>query len=107
MAFIKENFTPIGGQSRRGKAPQVYAYATLDAATTVDGSGYFNLATAFGGAYSMLEAGDMIFVVNWTTAIGAGGTVADAGVHIIKTKNTSTGVLDATNAVDLLVTNAD
>lgn len=104
MALDLNNLTPVGGNSRRGKAPQVFAYATADTNATVDGSGYFNAGSAYKGAYNMLEIGDIIFVVVHTTSVGS-GTIADAGVHIVNGK--ASGVLDVTNAVDLLVTDAD
>ena len=56
MAFNKKEIIPIGGQSCRGRAPQVYAYKTTDAIETVKASGYFNGCGAF------LEQGDLIFV---------------------------------------------
>lgn len=104
MAFAIANFGPLGGQSRRGKAPQVWVYATTDAATTIDGSGYFNSATAYAGVYNLLELGDIIFAVIWGTAVGT-GTVTDAGIFIVNGK--ASGTVDVTNAVDLLVTDAD
>lgn len=108
MAFNSVNFTPIGGQSRRGKAPQMFSYATADALTTIDGSGYFNgsASVGFGGVYHHLEIGDIIFAVVHTTSVGS-GTVTDAGVFIVNGKNTTTGIVDVTNAVDLFVTDAD
>ena len=42
MAFDRANWSPIGGQSKRGKAPQMWSYTTTDAKTVVDGAGYFN-----------------------------------------------------------------
>lgn len=104
MTFAIANFGPVGNQTRRGKSPCVWAYATLDAATTIDGSGYFNGGVAYSGAYHLLELGDMIFAVIWTTAIGT-GTVTDAGIFIVNGK--ASGTVDVTNAVDLLVTDAD
>lgn len=105
MAFLIANFQPIGGQGKRGKAPQLWGYWTTDAATTIDGAGYFNAATNFGGAYHLINLGDIIFAVIWTTAVET-GTVTDAGVFIVNGK-TAAGVIDVTNAVDLFVTDAD
>lgn len=108
MTFAIANFTPIGGQSRRGKAPQMFAYATTDGVTTIDGNGYFNggsaASAAYGGVYNHLEIGDIIFAVVHTTSVGS-GTVSDAGVFIVVNK--SAGFVDVTNAVDLFVTDAD
>lgn len=105
MAFDITNFSPIGGQGKRGKAPQRFSYSTLDAHTTVDGSGYFNLATAYGGVYGQLEVGDIIDVVVWATAIGTGGTISTYGPHIVMTK--SAGTVDVSNVTTGTVTNSD
>lgn len=105
MAFNLTNFSPIGGNSRRGKAPQMFSYATLDAHTDVDASGYFNAAVAYGGAYHLLEIGDIIFVVVWATAIGAGGTMSTYGPHIVIDKES--GVVDVTNVTTGTVTDSD
>ena len=67
MVFNKQAITPIGGQSLRGKAPQVYAYKTTDAIATVKASGYFNDFNAF------LEAGDLIFVSTMNSSGAATG----------------------------------
>lgn len=104
MAFLIANFQPLGGQGKRGKAPQMWGYWTTDAATTIDGAGYFNAGVANSGAYHLLELGDIIFAVIWTTAVGT-GTVTDAGVFIVNGK--ASGTVDVTNAVDLFVTDAD
>lgn len=105
MAFDITYFNPVGGQSKRGKAPQVFTYATLDAHTTVDGAGYFNSSVAYGGAYNMLEIGDIIYVVVWATAIGAGGTMSTYGPHIVIDK--SAGTVDVTNVTTGTVTDSD
>lgn len=105
MAFDITNFSPAGANSRRGKAPQLFTYATLDAHTTVDGSGYFNSSTAYGGAYNMLEVGDIIYVVVWATAIGTGGTVSTYGPHIVVDK--ASGTIDVTNVTTGTVTDSD
>lgn len=105
MAFDIAYLNPLGGNSKRGKSPQAFTYATLDAHTTVDGSGYFNSSTAYGGAYNMLEVGDIIYVVVWSTAIGSGGTISTYGPHIVMTK--SAGTIDVSNVTTGTVTNSD
>jgi hypothetical protein len=105
MAFDIANFQPVGGQGKRGKASQRWSYWTLDAHTTVDGSGYFNGGTANGGAYNLLEVGDIIDVVVWATAIGSGGTISTYGPHIVMTK--SAGTIDVSNVTTGTVTNSD
>ncbi len=105
MALTLENLQPVGGQARRGKAPQMWSYSTLDAHATVDTSGYFNAGTAFAGAYHLLEVGDIINVVVWSTAIGTGGTISTYGPHIVMTK--SAGTVDVSAVTTGTVTNAD
>ena len=39
MAFARANWSPIGGQSMKGKAPCMWSYKTTDAKTVVDGAG--------------------------------------------------------------------
>lgn len=105
MTFALANLSPIGGNSRRGKASQHWSYWTLDAATDVDGAGYFNGAVAYGGAYNLLEVGDVIHRVTWSTAIGTGGTVSSYGTHLVNGK--SAGTVDVTNETDLTETDSD
>jgi hypothetical protein len=58
MAFNRSAFAPIGGQSSRGGAPQVYSYKhPTDTVTTIRGDGYFN------GARTYLVAQDVIVAV--------------------------------------------
>jgi hypothetical protein len=104
MAFALENFSPIGGQSRRGKAPQHFSYATLDAVTDVDTANYFRGTTAYGGAYHHLEVGDVIHRVTWSTAIGEGGTISSYGTHIVLSK--ANGDIDVSNETDLTETDS-
>ena len=105
MAFTIANLQPVGGQAKRGVSPQVFSYATLDTHATVDAAGYFNSAVAYGGAYSMLEIGDIIDVVVWATAIGTGGTLSTYGRHIVKDK--SAGTVDVTNVTVGSVVDSD
>lgn len=104
MAFDIAYLNPVGGTSKRGKSPQVFSYATLDTHATVDSSGYFNSATAYGGAYNLLELGDIIQVVVWGTAIGT-GTISTYGTHIVNGK--SAGTIDVTNVTAGTVTDSD
>lgn len=58
MGYNKDNFAPVGGQSSRGSAPQVFSYSTTDSRVTIETSGYFN------GARTYLEANDVICCIN-------------------------------------------
>lgn len=105
MAFTIANLQPLGGNAKRGVSGQHWVYWTLDAATDVDAAGYFNLSTAYGGAYNLLEVGDVIHRVTWSTAIGTGGTVSSYGTHLVNSK--SAGTVDVTNETDLTETDSD
>lgn len=106
MVFDLTAFNPIGGQSKRGKSSQRFSYWTLDAHTTVDGSGYFNGgAVGYGGAYHLLERGDIIDVVVWSGAIGTGGNPLTYGPHLVLDK--ASGFVDVTNVTAGTVTDSD
>lgn len=98
MAFDITNFQPIGGQAKRGTAPAHYSYATLDAAATVDTSGYFNTIA------NILKVGDVIHRVTWSTAIGT-GTVSAYGTHIVLSN--AAGVVDVSDETNLTETDTD
>jgi hypothetical protein len=100
MAFTIANFSPIGGQGRQGKAPQLFSYGTLDTHATVDASGYFNSVAG------QLHIGDVIFVTVFATAIGDGGTVSTYGTHIVNAKSAA-GVIDVTNVSVHTVVDSD
>lgn len=65
MSFSNATITPVGGQSLRGKAPQVFAYKSTDALNTVKASGYFNNFAA------MLEPGDIIICTTMSSGSGS------------------------------------
>lgn len=94
MAFNSTNLVPIGGQSKAGNAPQMWAYTSDDAATTVDGSGYFNSVA------SLMKVGDLIYRV--TTLNSA---VSTAGWHVVMTNTGS--VVNTSDTTALTVTNTD
>ena len=103
MAFTTLNFTPIGGQSKRGAAPQEYSYRTTDSVATMDTSGYFNTVAA------LLDVGDRIRVqvVDSITA----PTAITADQTLVVQANAS-GVIDTYNSkptdkIYLTVTMAD
>ena len=98
MAFNIANFGPLGGQSRRGKAPMWWTYTTEDAHTAVDAAGYFG--SSYGGAYNHLEIGDVIYV-----CVTSAGALSTAGVHIVKDK--ASGTVDVTNVTAFTVTDSD
>ena len=56
MAYSQTGLTPIGGQSKAGNAPQMWAYTSADAIATVNTSGYFNSAS------DLLKVGDLMYI---------------------------------------------
>jgi hypothetical protein len=93
MPFSLTGFRPAAVTS--GTAPRIHTYRTEDAHATVDTAGYFNPVR------SLLEIGDLIYVV----VVTGGGALSTAGWHVVATK-TATAV-DVTNVTALTVTNSD
>jgi len=84
MAYTPGNLSLIGSANGFG----LYRYNTLDAATAVDGSGYFNNSDDS----LNLAVGDVIEVVVWATAVRT-GTIADVARHIVVSISAA-GVVD-------------
>lgn len=93
MAFNRDGWNPIGGQSKKGSAPQVFAYTTTDAIADVNTEGYFNSVA------QQVNVGDMIFC-NTST----GGTLVATLVYV--TSNTGT-VVDVNDGTTLANTDTD
>jgi len=93
MAFDRANWSPIGGQSKRGKAPQMWSYTTTDAKTVVDGAGYFNDVSGD------VVVGDLIY-----SYASTGGT-ATASHHVVLSN--AAGVVDVGDGVTIAVTDSD
>jgi hypothetical protein len=60
MAYSQTGLTPIGGQSKAGNAPQMWAYTSTDAATVIRVVGYFNSAA------DLLKVGDLMWIHHTT-----------------------------------------
>lgn len=99
MAFKRANFTPIGGQSARGKAPQIWAYKTDDTHATVDGAGYFNSVS------DIVKIGDIIHVVVVTNLDAANEATSTYGTHLVNAN--ASGVVDVSNVTVGTVTDSD
>lgn len=93
MAFARAGWNPIGGQSKKGTAPQLFTYTTTDAVTDVDNSGYFNSVS------DDVSVGDVIISVTST-----GGTLASS-IHTV-TSNAS-GVVNVSNGTTIAQTDGD
>ena len=93
MAFSRDGWGPIGGQSRRGNAPQIWSYTTTDAHTVVRVAAYFNDVS------DEVAVGDLIY--SWAST---GGT-ATASWHVVVSN--ASGVVDVGDAVSIAVTDSD
>lgn len=94
MAFVKSDFSALGGQSMRGSIPALYCYTTTEAHTAVDASGYFNDLS------DMLEVGDMIIVH------GSTGGTRTITMHVVVSN--ASGVVDISDGtVIAAVTDTD
>lgn len=84
MAYTPGNLSLVSSVNGFG----LYRYDTMDAATVVDGSGYFNNADDS----LNLAVGDIIKVVVWATAVRS-GTIGDVAEHIVLSVSAA-GVVD-------------
>tara|TARA_Y100000592_G_scaffold53112_1_gene83841 strand:- start:5347 stop:5628 length:282 start_codon:yes stop_codon:yes gene_type:complete len=93
MAFARAGWNPIGGQSKKGTAPQLFTYTTTDAVTVVDGAGYFNSVS------DDVSVGDVIISVTST-----GGTLASS-IHTVVSN--ASGVVDVSDGTSISQTDSD
>jgi hypothetical protein len=93
MAFARAGWSPAGGQSLKGSAPQMWTYTTTDAKTDVDGAGYFNAVS------DDVTVGDIIY-----SHASTGGT-ATATLHIVLSN--ASGVVDVSDGTAIAVTDSD
>lgn len=93
MAFDRDGWNPIGGQSKKSKAPAIWSYTTADTIATANTEGYFNSVA------DEVGVGDMIFVNSST-----GGTLVATLVYVLS--NTGT-VVDVNDGTTLANTDSD
>ena len=93
MAFASSGWGPIGGQSKKGNAPAMWAYTSTDAKTAIDAAGYFNDVS------DDVTVGDIIY--SWAST---GGT-ATASWHVVVSN--ASGVVDVGDGVTIAVTDSD
>jgi len=93
MAFARAGWNPIGGQSKKGVAPQMWSYASTDAKTAIDAAGYFNDVSGD------VSVGDLIY--SW----GSSGGTATASHHVVVSN--ASGVVDVGDGVTIAVTDSD
>ena len=85
MAFDRAGLNTIGGQSKKGTAPQIFAYTTADTIATVNTEGYFNSLA------QEVAVGDLIFVNSST-----GGTLVATLVYVLSNTGSVVDVNDGT-----------
>ena len=109
MAFNYLTFSPVGGQSTRGAAPQVFSYVTTESKATIETANYFD------GASSYLEANDILKVVYdggygeyKVTQVTINGAVSIQSTETLEGLNVITKTADytATNNDDVILCNA-
>jgi hypothetical protein len=93
MAFARAGWNTIGGQSKKGTAPQLFTYTTTDAVGTIDGAGYFN------DVAKDVAVGDVIISVTST-----GGTLASS-IHTVVSNTGS--VVDISDGTTIAQTDSD
>tara|TARA_R110002051_G_scaffold223591_1_gene286851 strand:+ start:1253 stop:1534 length:282 start_codon:yes stop_codon:yes gene_type:complete len=93
MAFARAGWNPIGGQSKSGSAPSIYAYTTADTVAVCNTAAYFNTMS------DILNVGDLIFINSST-----GGTLV-ATLNYVLTN--ASGVVDVTDGTVLASTDSD
>ena len=93
MAFDRDGWNPIGGQSRKGNAPQMWSYTApgTDAIADINSEGYFNSAA------DDLKVGDLIHV--WDSSV-------PTSTLVTVLSNTGT-VVDVSNGTELSVADSD
>ncbi len=93
MAFARAGWNPIGGQSKKGSAPQLFTYTTTDTVATVNTAAYFNDVS------EDVSVGDVIISVTST-----GGTLASS-IHTVVSN--SSGVVDVSDGTTISQTDSD
>ena len=91
MAFSRTGINPIGGQSKKGTAPQMWTYTSADTIATVNSAGYFNDMT------NELSVGDVIFVHDSNTPT----------MSIVMVASNASSVVDITDGTTVAMTDSD
>lgn len=93
MAFARAGLNPIGGQSKKGTAPQLFTYTTTDSVATLNTAAYFNNIS------DEVAVGDIIISVTST-----GGTLASS-IHTVVSN--ASGVVDVSDGTTIAQTDSD
>jgi hypothetical protein len=91
MAFARTGWNPIGGQSKKGTAPQMWSYTSADAIAAVNTEGYFNNVS------QDVSVGDVIFVHDSATPT----------MSIVMVLTNASGVVDVSDGTTVSVADAD
>ena len=91
MAYASSGLTPIGGQSKAGNAPQMWAYTSADAIATVNTSGYFNSAS------DLLKVGDLMYIYDSNTPTAS----------LVIVLSNASSVVDVSDGTAISVADAD
>jgi len=91
MAYSATGLTPIGGQSKAGNAPQMWAYTSADAIATVNTSGYFNSAS------DLLKVGDLMYIRDSATPTAS----------LVIVLSNASGVVDVSDGTAITVADTD
>ena len=91
MAYARAGWTPIGGTSKRGSAPQMWSYTTTDSLATMNTEGYFNSVS------NEVKVGDLIYVHDSNTPTAS----------LVVVLSNASGVVDVSDGTALSVADAD
>jgi hypothetical protein len=91
MAFSRDGWNPIGGQSKKGSAPQLWSYTSVDAIATVNTAGYFNLVS------DEVQVRDVILVVDSNVPT----------THWVNVLTNASGVVDVSDGTVIVETDGD
>lgn len=91
MAFSRTGWNPIGGQSKKGTAPQMWCYTSADAIAAVNTEGYFNSVA------QEVAVGDVIFVHDSNTPT----------LSIVMVASNTGTVVDVTDGTTVAMTDTD
>tara|TARA_R110000737_G_scaffold59028_1_gene85483 strand:+ start:400 stop:675 length:276 start_codon:yes stop_codon:yes gene_type:complete len=91
MAFSRDGWNPIGGASKKGSAPAIWSYTSVDAIATVNSAGYFNLVSDEVGIR------DVILVVDSNTPTS----------HWVNVLSNASGVVDVSDGTVIVETDTD
>ncbi len=93
MAFSRTGWNPIGGQSKKGSAPQLWSYTSTDSIADANSAAYFNNVS------DEVSVGDLIYCVTST-----GGTAVATLVYVL---TNASGVVDVNDGTTLANTDGD